>query len=133
MALIESADIHALSHITGGGIAANVARVLPDNLAVDMDRSTWTPHVIFSLLASRGGIDVREMERTFNMGLGMVAVVAEAFVEQALATLTERGVDAWVCGSVRDRTTDDVGDASAKGGAGGAVSLVDTYAKDNSG
>jgi phosphoribosylformylglycinamidine cyclo-ligase len=84
-------------------------------------------------LASRGEIDPHEMERTFNMGLGMVAVVTEASVEQALATLTERGVDAWVCGSVRDRTTDDVGDASAKGGAGGAVRLVGSYEKDSSG
>jgi phosphoribosylformylglycinamidine cyclo-ligase len=133
LALIESADVHAFSHITGGGIAANVARVLPDNLSADLDRSTWTPHAIFSLLASRGEIDPREMERTFNMGLGMVAVVTEASVEQALATLTERGVDAWVCGSVRDRTTDDVGDASAKGGAGGAVRLVGSYEKDSSG
>jgi phosphoribosylformylglycinamidine cyclo-ligase len=73
------------------------------------------------------------MERTFNMGLGMVAVVTAASVEQALATLTERGVDAWVCGSVRDRATDDVGDAAAKGGAGGAVRLVGSYAKDSSG
>ena len=133
LALIESADVHAFSHITGGGIAANVARVLPDNLSADLDRSTWTPHAIFSLLASRGEIDPREMERTFNMGLGMVAVVTAASVEQALATLTERGVDAWVCGSVRDRTMDDVGDAAAKGGAGGAVRLVGSYAKDSSG
>jgi len=60
-------------------------------------------------------------------------VVGQASVEQALATLTERGVDAWVCGPVRDRATDDVGDASAKGGAGGAVRLVGTYAEDSSG
>ena len=120
------------SHITGGGIASNVARVLPDDQSADLDRSMDSARD-FLAMANCGGIDPREMERTFNMGLGMVAVVGQASVEQALTTLTERGVDAWVCGSVRDRTTDDVGDVPAKGGAGGAVSLVGSYATDSSG
>jgi phosphoribosylformylglycinamidine cyclo-ligase len=122
-AVIHATSVHAFSHITGGGIAANIARVLPDHLAGDIDRATWQPPAIFSLIQQQGDIDQREMERTFNMGIGMVAVLPEASVDAALGVLRDRDVDAWVCGRVRARRAGEQGDAVAKGGTGGAVSV----------
>ncbi|MGA1146317.1 MAG: phosphoribosylformylglycinamidine cyclo-ligase [Candidatus Nanopelagicales bacterium] len=127
LTLIEATTVHAFSHITGGGIAANIARVLPDQLAGDVDRSTWQPPAIFTLIQHEGGVDVWEMERTFNMGIGMVAVVPETSVDAALDCLGARGVDAWVCGNVRPRRDGEYGDAAAKGGSGGAVSVTGAH------
>ena len=124
LALIASVEVHAISHVTGGGLAANLARVIRADVAVDVDRSTWTPQPIFDVIGGLGRVDVADMERTFNMGIGMVAVVAPADAEAAIAVLEERGVQAWVCGTVRTRRDGETGDAEAKGGQGGAVSLV---------
>lgn len=121
--LAAHTDVHAFSHITGGGIAANIARVLPAHLAADIDRATWRPQPVFDLIAATG-VDPGEMERTFNLGLGMVAVVAGEEADAAIRRLRERDVSAWVCGVVRNRDDNEVGDAAAKGGGGGAVSLV---------
>lgn len=123
LALIAGAEVHALSHITGGGIAANIARVLPDSLAIDIDRSTWRPQPVFGLIAATGVV-AAEMERTFNMGLGMIAIVPAAAADDALAILARRDVPAWTCGEVRDRRDGETGDAEAKGGSGGAVTLT---------
>jgi phosphoribosylformylglycinamidine cyclo-ligase len=65
-----------------------------------VDRATWAPQRIFDVLASRGRIDRAEMERTFNMGVGMVAIVAAEDADRAMALLTARHVDAWVLGEV---------------------------------
>ena len=119
-----SCDVHALSHITGGGIAANIARVLPPDLAVDVDRATWEPQRIFGLIAGLGRVSRAEMERTFNMGIGMVAIVGPDGADAALRVLADRGVPAWVCGAVRERRAGETGDAVAKGGGGGAASVV---------
>ncbi len=128
LALIAESDVHAFSHITGGGLAANIARVLPEDLAADINRGTWTPQPIFHVIADTGSIEQIEMERTFNMGIGMVAVVPADAVDQGLAMLAQRGVPAWVCGEVRKRKDADVGDAAAKGGGGGVVQVVGAYA-----
>ena len=69
-----------------------------------LDRATWRPPAIFALLAARGGIGGDEMERVFNMGMGMAAVVSHADADRALSTLTERGVPAWPAGEVIDGT-----------------------------
>jgi len=127
LALAETLDIHAFSHVTGGGIAANIARVLPPELAADVDRSTWTPQPIFSVIAGAGDVDQLEMERTFNMGLGMVAVVEGSASDAAVDLLTQRGVEAWVCGVVREREAGEEGDAAAKGGSGGVVRVIGEY------
>jgi phosphoribosylformylglycinamidine cyclo-ligase len=127
LALIDAVEVHAMSHITGGGIAANIARVLPENLAADVERNTWTPQPIFSVIGEEGGVDLAEMERTFNMGLGMVAVVSPDAVDRAVDVLALRGVDAWPCGNVRLRDADEQGDAAAKGGSGGIVRVVGEY------
>jgi phosphoribosylformylglycinamidine cyclo-ligase len=123
--LIRTSDVevHAFSHVTGGGLAANLARVLPDDVHVDVERSTWTPHPVFGLVGRLGEVALPEREKTFNMGVGMVAMVAPESVDAALARLTARGVDAWVLGQARRRNPDDVGDAEAKGGHGGSVVL----------
>lgn len=124
LAVIKATPTHSLSHITGGGIAANIARVLPPHLAAELDRSSWRPPAVFSLIQREGSVDQREMERTFNMGIGMVAVLPEDSVDSALATLQGRNVESWVCGHVRERLDGEQGDAAAKGGSGGAVTVV---------
>ena len=117
-------DLHAYSHITGGGLAANIARVLPRHLAADVHRDTWTPLPIFGLIGDVGSVSRHDLEHTFNMGVGMVAVVAAAAADRAVHELTSRHVPAWVVGTVRDRRQSEAGDAPAKGGTGGAVTLV---------
>ena len=76
LALIEAVEVHAFSHITGGGLANNLARVLPGHLAATVDRASWSPAPIFGLVGGVGGVARDELERTLNMGVGMVAVVA---------------------------------------------------------
>ena len=116
-------DLHAFSHITGGGIAANVARVLPADRTAVIDRGTWAPAPIFGLIGHLGEVPAADLERTFNMGLGMVAVVAADAADHAVRVLTGRGVPAWVVGEVRRREPGEAGDAQAKGGRGGAATL----------
>lgn len=124
LALAAAVDVHAISHVTGGGLAANLARVLPVDVAVAVDRSTWTPAPVFGLIGGLGGVATADLERTFNMGIGMIAVVAAGDADRSIALLAERGLTAWVCGVVRGRREGEQGDAEAKGGAGGAVTLV---------
>ena len=127
LALISGSQVKAFSHVTGGGIAANLARVLPETLAIDVRRNTWAPAEIFNVICSEGNVPQLDAEKTFNMGIGMLAVVGKDSVDAALEILGQRRVDAWVCGSVRDRTAGEKGDYPAKGGSGGAVTLVGTY------
>jgi phosphoribosylformylglycinamidine cyclo-ligase len=100
LALIRADLVHAFSHVTGGGLTANLQRVLPAGLTATIDTSSWTPAPIFRLIAERGGVAPAEMERTFNLGVGMVAVVAPALADDALALLQQRGVDSWVAGEI---------------------------------
>jgi phosphoribosylformylglycinamidine cyclo-ligase len=93
-------EVRAFSHITGGGLADNLVRVLPKDVVATVDRSTWAPQSIFGLLGDLGGVDRAERERTFNQGIGMVAVVSASSADTVLARLAERKVDAWVCGHV---------------------------------
>jgi phosphoribosylformylglycinamidine cyclo-ligase len=100
LSLIAETDVHGFAHITGGGLASNLARVLPPELSATVDRGSWSPGPMFDLVASRGRVEQAEMERTFNMGVGMVALVPPADVDRALAVLTARHVPAWVAGEV---------------------------------
>jgi phosphoribosylformylglycinamidine cyclo-ligase len=125
--LISAIEVHSISHITGGGIAANVARVMPSDLALELDRSTWTPQAIFSWLQARGNVSQAEAEKTFNMGIGMLVLVPESIAQLAITSLQASGQSAWVCGQVRKRSLDEQGDAKAKGGSGGAITLVSNY------
>lgn len=103
MALTRTAEVHAYSHITGGGLAANLARVIPDHLHATVDRTTWAPGAIFDLVGKAGQVEQLELEKTLNMGVGMMAVVPGESVEVALTALADRGVDAWVAGEILDR------------------------------
>ena len=108
--------MHAFAHVTGGGLAANVARVIPDGLTAVMDRSTWVVPPIFRLIESRGRVAADEMERTFNQGVGMVGVLPASDVDRALAVLAARHVTAWTIGEVRP-----------DGGPGGTAQLVGSH------
>jgi len=101
LALVAETNIHTFAHITGGGLARNLARVLPDGLGAVVERGSWTPQPVFRLIASLGRVERAEMEQTFNMGVGMVAVLPADDVDRALAVLTARHVPAWVLGEVR--------------------------------
>jgi phosphoribosylformylglycinamidine cyclo-ligase len=109
LALAGATEVHAFCHVTGGGLSANLARVLPAGLRAEVDRTTWTPAPIFDVIAARGGVAAEEMERTFNLGVGMMAVVPAAAAGSALELLRTRGVDAWPCGEVCE-------DSAATGG-----------------
>ncbi len=100
LALAAECEVHAFAHITGGGLAANTARVLPAGCDARLDRATWQPPPVFALLARHGHVAAGEMERVFNLGVGMVAVVAAPDADRALRLLTGRGVPAWQIGEV---------------------------------
>lgn len=130
--LLESsigAGVHAMSHITGGGIAANIARVLPEGLALDVDRSTWSPQEVFRVLAGWGDFSLESVEGTWNLGLGQAVVVDAASAEKVSAKLTELGVPTWQLGVIENAPADLSSYVhGAKGVNGGAVRLVGKYA-----
>lgn len=98
--LIGKAEIHAMSHITGGGLVNNMARVIPDGMRAVLQRSSWTPGPIFQLVQSVGSLSQADVDATLNMGVGMVAVLPQDQVSTALAALRLRGVDGWVLGEI---------------------------------
>ncbi|MBN6057955.1 phosphoribosylformylglycinamidine cyclo-ligase [Nonomuraea sp. RK-328] len=100
LALTRAVEVHAYAHITGGGIEGNLSRSLPGHLDALLDRSSWTPPAIFSVLAGHGRIEQKDLDRTFNLGVGMAAVVAPEFADEAVRLLTERGLPTWVLGEV---------------------------------
>jgi phosphoribosylformylglycinamidine cyclo-ligase len=118
LALVERFGVdgvHAFAHITGGGLAGNTARVVPDGLEAVLDRSTWELPVAVRLLEEHG-VPRTESERAFNCGVGMVAAVAPDVANDVVVALTERGVPAWVAGTVQQR-----------GGDGPAARLENSY------
>jgi len=98
--LIAEAEVRALAHVTGGGIPGNLVRILPEHVDAVVNRSTWRPQPVFDLIQSKGRIEDAEMEATFNMGVGMFAIVSAEDADRALATLTGRGVEAWQAGEI---------------------------------
>ncbi|WP_404434871.1 phosphoribosylformylglycinamidine cyclo-ligase [Microbacterium lacus] len=120
--------VHSLSHVTGGGIAANLARVLPQGSWVEVDRSTWSPPPVFRVLADLGGLDLQATEGTWNLGIGFLAVVSADKAGAAASALAQDGIATWQVGTVRTGTTPDGEfEQGAKGVDGGAVRLVGTY------
>lgn len=93
-------DIHAMAHITGGGLPGNVPRALPPNVDAVLDTSTWAVAPEFAVLAEAGGIARTEMFRTFNMGVGMVVISAPAATGRVLESARAAGVDAWQLGQI---------------------------------
>ena len=120
--------VHAFTHVTGGGLAANLARVLPVGLRATLDRGTWSPLPVFDVVARLGSVPAADLERTLNLGVGMVAVVDAGAAGRVLETLQSRGTTAWVLGDVATEATgightaDVVRDT--KGVSGGSVQLV---------
>ena len=92
--------MHAFSHVTGGGLAANLARVLPAGLTATVDRSTWTPPPVFGLVGALGGVPRADLERTLNLGVGMVAVVGAEAPTPRSPGWPRSGMPAWVLGTV---------------------------------
>jgi phosphoribosylformylglycinamidine cyclo-ligase len=97
---LERGLIHGLAHITGGGIPGNLPRVLPAGLGASVNRSSWDVPAVFETLQSAGGVAIEEMDRVFNMGVGMIVVVDAASARAVIDTAAEDGVEAWVIGSV---------------------------------
>jgi len=128
LAADPACEVRAFGHVTGGGLAANLARVLPVGLRATLDRSTWTPPPVFGLVRDLGSVPTADLERTLNLGVGMVAVVGAGAVDQVLRTLGARHTEAWVLGTVgpdgsRDDDAHDVV-RGAKGVTGGSVALL---------
>jgi phosphoribosylformylglycinamidine cyclo-ligase len=114
LALAADAGAHAFAHITGGGLAGNLVRVLPGGVDAAVDRATWAPQPIFELIAQTGPVARDQLELTFNLGVGMIAVVPANRVEDALAVSRTHGIDAWRIGEIRE--------------GAGSVSLFGDYA-----
>ncbi|WP_420366445.1 phosphoribosylformylglycinamidine cyclo-ligase [Curtobacterium sp. L3-7] len=131
LSVISSSDgaVHSLSHVTGGGIAANLARVLPVGSWVEVDRSTWEPLPVFRVLASMAGTPIEDTESTWNLGIGMFAVVSASAAASVADALGTAGLAAWQVGTVSMSARDlDGFEQGAKGVDGGAVRLVGSYA-----
>ncbi|MFB4349426.1 phosphoribosylformylglycinamidine cyclo-ligase [Microbacterium sp. CR_7] len=129
--LIAALDggVHSLSHVTGGGIAANLARVLPQGSWAEVDRGTWSPSPVFRVLSDIAGSTLESAEGTWNLGIGFLAVVAADKKDAAIAALDAEGMPAWQVGTVGfgQRPSGEF-EQGAKGVDGGAVRLVGAYA-----
>ncbi|TWP38954.1 phosphoribosylformylglycinamidine cyclo-ligase [Leekyejoonella antrihumi] len=127
----DGIDVHALSHVTGGGLAANTARVLPRGVTAVIDRGTWMPAPIFTLLQGLGRVPQPDLERTLNMGVGFVAVLPADQADLAVEVLRELQLPAWVMGQVVKNSAVDVTAApvisGAKGVTAGGAQLLNSY------
>jgi phosphoribosylformylglycinamidine cyclo-ligase len=124
-------EVHAFSHITGGGLAANLARVLPKGLVADVDRASWAVPPVFEMVRTLGQVPWSDLQATLNLGVGMVAVVAADSADAAVAAVRARGIEAWVLGTVAEDDGRPGPDGEAvrgtKGVDGGAVRLLGSY------
>jgi phosphoribosylformylglycinamidine cyclo-ligase len=96
--------MHALAHVTGGGIAGNLIRALPEGCEAVVDASAWRWPAVFRVLTRAGQVSVAEMRRVFNLGIGMIAVAARDAVEVIAAAATRAGVETWIIGEVEAGT-----------------------------
>jgi len=125
--------VRAFSHVTGGGLAANLARVLPQGVMATVERDTWALPPVFRLVGELGRVPQADLERTLNLGVGMVAVVDPEVAGKAISALADSGVEAWEMGRI-GRITDEAAAAGedyvqgAKGVDGGAVLMRGAYA-----
>ncbi len=127
-------DIHALSHVTGGGLAANLARVLPQGVFARVDRATWSPPAVFRTIGELGRVPALDLERTLNMGVGFVAVLPATQADAAIEVCRSRGIAAWRLGEVTGAENAPVDPAyevvhGAKGVDGGSVQVVGEFAR----
>jgi len=101
LAVLNEFDIHAMAHITGGGFYDNLPRVLQEDCQITLERRSWVAPPIFRFIQETGGISDYEMQRTFNMGIGLVMIVARHHAVELVERLEELGERAWVIGEVR--------------------------------
>lgn len=101
---LGNANIHAMAHITGGGLTENLPRVLPENLAAQIDTSSWVLPEVFQWLQKGGNIETLEMYRTFNCGVGFILVIPADKAEQAMSELSASGETVWKIGEIIERT-----------------------------
>ncbi len=101
---LGNANIHAMAHITGGGLTENLPRVLPENLAAQIDTSSWALPEVFQWLQKGGNIETLEMYRTFNCGVGFILVIPADKAEQAMSELSASGETVWKIGEIVERT-----------------------------
>ena len=114
--------IHSASHITGGGIAQNLQRVLPQGLALTLERGSWPVPPVFTWLAHQGGLTLNDVEDTWNLGMGLAVVCAEGSGSKVAAAFERAGNQAWVAGIVQEAQEGQSAEA-AKGVSGGFVEL----------
>ncbi|CAM3348677.1 phosphoribosylformylglycinamidine cyclo-ligase [Occultella aeris] len=132
LAADPGAGVHAFTHVTGGGLAANLARVLPEGLVATVDRSSWVVPAVFDVVRRLGSVPWTDLQNTLNLGVGMVAVVDANGVDAALTRCRELGLPAWELGTIAAAEDLDA-DGSAevisgtKGVHGGGVRLVNDY------
>ena len=100
LSLVQNLPVHAISHITGGGLLENIPRVMPEHLAAKLDANSWELPEIFQWLQAEGNIDTSEMHRVLNCGVGMVIIVPEEFSNDAIKLLNSEGEKAWLIGEV---------------------------------
>ncbi len=123
-------EISVLSHITGGGIAANLSRVLPTTVSLDVDRSSWKVPKVVSVLADIAKLKTEDLEGTWNMGVGFAAVVRKNSANAITQKIHSLGIPAWQVGVIESTACDDKDYVTeAKGVRGGAVRLVGRYAQ----
>ena len=101
--LIRSLPVHALAHITGGGLVENIPRVLPEGLTAELQRSAWPESDLFKWLQTNGQVPFDEMNRVFNCGIGMVLVVPAAQADAAVDLLRAEGEQPYRIGQIRQR------------------------------
>jgi phosphoribosylformylglycinamidine cyclo-ligase len=104
LALTRAGGVRAFAHITGGGLAANLARSLPPTADAALRRASWEVPAVFRVLQGHGGVPQAEMDKTFNLGVGMAAIVAPETADGALRLLAARGVPAWILGEITEGT-----------------------------
>lgn len=97
---LDAGVVRGLAHVTGGGIPGNLPRVLPEGLGAEVDRSSWPVPPVFAAMQAAGNVDRYEMDRVFNMGVGMIAVVSEADTAVVQSAASAQGLDSWVIGEV---------------------------------
>lgn len=105
-AALEAGPVHAFCHITGGGLPGNLPRVLPDGLGIDLDPASWDRPALFDVIQRAGEVDEDEMRRTFNLGIGFVAVVPPSARDGLMARLRDAGETAFDIGEVVRREAD---------------------------
>mgnify|MGYP003649159047 CR=1 FL=1 len=97
---LSAGVVHGLAHVTGGGIPGNLPRVLPEGLGASVDRAAWDVPAVFQTLQDAGGVARDEMDRVFNMGIGMIVVVDAADADSIHAAAKDAGVGSWTLGAV---------------------------------